>query len=75
MLGFRVLGFRVSGFGFRVSGLGLNVNLVLLKPLTLKYARCPGRNNKALEIKYASRGLFFFLGGGGGVRFSLFDPL
>ena len=34
-----------------------NVNLVLLKPLILKYARCPGRNNKALEIKYASRGM------------------
>ena len=49
------------GFGFRHTVTG-NVNLVLLKPLTLKYARCPGRNNKALEIKYDSRGLFFWGG-------------
>ena len=48
--------------------MGLNVNLVLLNPRKLKCARCPGRNNKALGIKYASRGLFFL----GGVRCSLF---
>ena len=39
-----------------------NVNLVLLNPLILKCARGPGRNNKALGIKYAKSGLVF-LGG------------
>ena len=50
---------HVVGLQPRLPGcfLGFNVNLVLLKPLILKYARCPGRNNKALEIKYASRGM------------------
>ena len=70
------LGFRVWGLGMhpaedlfhRVQAFSFNVNLVLLNPRKLKCARCPGRNNKALGIKYASRGLFFF----GGVRCSLF---
>ena len=55
---------RSSGLrpGHRTPPRAHNVNLVLLKPLILKYARCPGRNNEALEIKYASRGLLF-LGG------------
>ena len=39
-----------------------NVNLVLLNPLILKCARGPGRNNKAVGIKYAKSGLVFFGG-------------
>ena len=53
--------------GFKLSGdeslpVQTNVNLVLLNPLILKCARGPGRNNKALGIKYAKSGLVFFGG-------------